>query len=986
MSVNHRVTAFAVAAWVLASAPVMAPARAQTLSSGGIEGVVQDSAGQPLRGTSVTLVEAGRGVARLTTTDANGRYQFLLVDAGEYAVVVEQVGYRPLRVQDVVLDAGQRLSVSAALRAATGAVTTGDVVSYGGSGHARAGAGEALTGTLLSALPNDRRDLGQVARLSSMLGPDLAAEGLPPSATGLALDGMRFEVAQHPASPGAGVAPVLPLSAMGAATFLSAPVDAEWSGVTGGIVGVQTRRGTGTPELRGFGRWSVPGLASSPFFDASGLRFNDADGGLVLTAPLVRDSAYLTVGVEGRHSERPLAALWANGSGADLLRVARDSFGVDLGSYARPRLARADALSGFARLDWQAAARQMVDARVVVTRIPTADDEQPALAPMGAVPTFSGTDVVASAGLRSLLGERSASELRLGFDASSRTFGAADSLSDSAPLALLASPALAFGAGPATSGEFSSSALRLRETFLFELGEHHLRGGLDGSTTSYREDYRYGTAGVFRFGGVSDFARRQGLFVQQTGPAPDARFTVNRYAVFAEDDWVPAPGLDLLVGVRGEREQLPSGAVSRDTLWYRLSDLTNDVLPKSKLRWSPRARLRWDVQDQHRWIVSAGATLSDDATDPAILGEVITQDGSTVVRRGVGTLAAWPNVPAAAQAPNVGAALTMLAPGFRAPRTVRVVGGVSRRLGSATLDVSGTYRHTDFLPTRTDLNQVTTTSGQDQYGRPIFGRLQQVGGLVVAAPGTDRRFAGLDQVWALSASAHSDYYGATVALRGQVRAADLLASYTYSTARDNWPSGWTAPASALAVPGGSGTAPDAPADFDVPHRLVLGVGLRGPLGTHLAALYRYRSGLPFTPGFAAGIDANADGTAGNDPAYIDPALAGMSALKGRWSCLAAEQGHFAARNSCRAPGVQSLDLRAALDLFRFGQGQVQATLDGLDLVQSDTGILDRALLQLDPASTLVGNRLPLAVNPRFGTIIGRQAPGRIFRVGLSLNW
>jgi len=985
MSVKRAVIALAIAASVCAGAPWGARASAQTLSSGGIEGVVRDSAGRALRGTSITLVDVASGAARMTTADANGRYRFPLLNPGDYDVVVEDVGFRPVRVTGVALDAGERLDVNATLAAVAGPVTSGEVVRYGGGEHVVAGAAEALTGSLLSSLPNDRRDLAQVARLSSTLGPDLAAEGLPPAYTGLALDGMPFQVAQHPASPGAGIDPVLPLSSISLASFLGAPADAQWGGATGGILAVQTRRGTAGTQLHAFGRWSVPGLASSSF--TRGLTFNDGDGGLVLTTPLVHDSAFLAVGVEGRHSERPLAALWANGSGADLLTVARDSFGVDLGSYARPRVARTNAVSAFARLDWQASATQGVDARVVVTRIPFADDGQAALVPLGAVPTYDGTDVIASAGLRSILGERTANELRLGFDASNRTFGTADSLSYAAPLAILALPGLGFGAGPATSGQFGNASVRLRETLLHDMGAHHLRIGLDGSSTSYKEDYRYGAAGVFLFGGVSDFARGQGLFVQRTGPAPDARFSIVHYALFAEDDWAPAPGLDLLLGVRGEREQLPSGAIARDTQWLSLTGIANDAVPKSKMRFSPRLSLRWDVQDQHAWIVNAAATLSEDGTDPAALGEVITQDGTTRVHRALGLLGPWPNVPGVTLAPDVGPVLTMLAPGFRPPRTARFSGGISRRLGdAATLDISGTYRHTEFLPTRTDLNLVASPSGKDQYGRPVYGQLQQVGSLIAVVPGTDRRFAGVDAAWALSSSAHSNYYGATVALRGRLRGADLLASYTYSAARDNWSSGWTAPASAFLTSGLGAVAPDAPADFDVPNRLVLGAGVRGPFGTHLAALYRYRSGLPFTPALAPGVDANADGTAGNDPAFVDSALPGMSALLSRWSCVSSQQGHFAARNSCRAPGVHSLDMRAALDLFRFGQGEVQITVDGLGLIQSDTGILDTALLQIDPAGKLAGDNLPLAVNPRFGTVVGSQAPGRIVRVGLSFNW
>ncbi|HEX9106856.1 MAG TPA: TonB-dependent receptor, partial [Longimicrobiales bacterium] len=735
-----------------------------------------------------------------------------------------------------------------------------------------------------------------------------------------------------------------------------------------------------------FGRWSPPGLASSRFFDTHGLSYNDADGGILLTTPLVRDSAYLTVGVEGRHTERPLAALWADGTGSDLLPVAR-SFGVDLSSYAHPRVARTEAISAFSRLDWQASDRQAVDARVVLTRIPFADDGQTALLPMGAAPTYDGTDVVASAGIRSVLGESTANEFRVGFDASSRTFGAGDSTGNAAPLAIVASPALGFGAGPATTGLFSNSTLRMRETLLYDVGSQHLRFGLDASSTAYREDYRYGAAGVFLYGGVSDFAAGRGLFVQRTGPAPDARFTIGRYALFLEDAWSTTAGLDVVLGLRAEREQLPRSGVAADSTWLRLTGLANDALPKSRFRISPRASLRWDVQNQHLWVVNAGAMLGSDPTDPAVYGELINQDGATRVRRGVGSLSAWPSLPSSVQAPDVGPVLSLMSTSYKPPRTARVSGGISRRLGAAAaLDISGLYRHTDFLPVRSDLNLVSSPAAQDQYGRPIFGKLQQVGSLLAAVPGSDRRFSTYDAVWALSSSAHSDYYGGTVALHGRVAGADLLASYTYSSTRDNWSSGWSAPVAPLATTGTGGSAADAPADFDVPQRFVLGASMRGPLGAHLSALYRYRSGLPFTPGFAAGVDANADGSAGNDPAFIDTALPGMSALLSRWSCLSAQQGKFATRNSCRAPGVQSLDARAALDLFKFNGRAVQVTFDGLGLFESDTGILDTALLQVDPAGALTGNHVPLAVNPRFGSVLARQAPGRIFRVGLSFNW
>ncbi len=89
MSVKRAVIVLAIAASACVCAAGAAPVAGQTLSSGGIEGVVQDSAGRALRETSVTLVDVLRGATRMASTDADGHYRFLLVDPGEYDVIAE---------------------------------------------------------------------------------------------------------------------------------------------------------------------------------------------------------------------------------------------------------------------------------------------------------------------------------------------------------------------------------------------------------------------------------------------------------------------------------------------------------------------------------------------------------------------------------------------------------------------------------------------------------------------------------------------------------------------------------------------------------------------------------------------------------------------------------------------------------------------------------------------------------------------------------
>jgi hypothetical protein len=157
----------------------------------------------------------------------------------------------------------------------------------------------------------------------------------------------------------------------------------------------------------------------------------------------------------------------------------------------------------------------------------------------------------------------------------------------------------------------------------------------------------------------------------------------------------------------------------------------------------------------------------------------------------------------------------------------------------------------------------------------------------------------------------------------------------------------------------------------------------------VAAFYRYRSGRPFTPGLRDGVDANADGSARNDPAFVDGTLPGMADLLAAWSCLAEQNGRFVERNSCRAPGVHTLDARLAV--FPSLRVPVSLVVDALNVLDADPADVDRALYLLDPVAPLVVDpasgavAVPLLVNPQFGEPVRRWAEGRRVRVGLRVE-
>ncbi len=98
----------AVAAATVILLPCSAAAQAV---SGVISGNVADSQGQVIPGATLTIVSQATNDARVTVSDGNGAFQVTNLQPGSYTVRVEMPSFRTLERKNVVLSAGERLSV-----------------------------------------------------------------------------------------------------------------------------------------------------------------------------------------------------------------------------------------------------------------------------------------------------------------------------------------------------------------------------------------------------------------------------------------------------------------------------------------------------------------------------------------------------------------------------------------------------------------------------------------------------------------------------------------------------------------------------------------------------------------------------------------------------------------------------------------------------------------------------------------------------------
>jgi hypothetical protein len=450
--------------------------------------------------------------------------------------------------------------------------------------------------------------------------------------------------------------------------------------------------------------------------------------------------------------------------------------------------------------------------------------------------------------------------------------------------------------------------------------------------------------------------------------------------------------LVVTAGVRYESQSLPLDQISPNLLVADYFAINSAVVPISKSSaLGPRGAITWNAGGTGATVVRLAGGLVPGRHDLADFSEVIRHNGATQIERATGAIG-WPDGGPAATLEST--PITMYGDEGRAPRSVVLEGSLAQRVARGTvLRVSGGYRHTDYLLRRDDLNLHAAPLATGDGGRAVWGELEQYGALIVAAPGSNRRFTEFDNVWVLSSSGYVDHQHATVSMthRG-AGGLSLVASYTWSKTEDNLLGQLSATPSDRALVLGTGVGDDEWAvgrsDLDIPHRIMLRAGYEMPSGLTLAARWRWRSGLPYTPGFRPGVDANGDGSGNNDPVSRQ-AVDGLNGLLESAGCEV-PSGDFAARNSCREDAVQALDAELGVRLPIGGERRVVLTLSAFNLVSTATGIVDRAAVLVDPNGSIGSDAngrltLPLILNDNFGQLLTRRNDPRTIRIGLRVE-
>ena len=985
-------------------------ARAQSLTNGALRGVaIYATASTPIIGVQITIEGAdGRPISFLET-DASGIFTVPLLAPGTYRVLAEQVGLQPVRLTGVIIAAGQTTSITFRLERKPPPVERVlEVHQPGATAGATIGrtvAGKALTqGDRNRAGTDISRDATEVVRSGDARDAwALSTGGLPATTSRLWVDGLPEMLTRHSALPGEPAsAPLFQREGLSQAQIQSMGFDVEWRGYPGALLAGHTLRGSNVLSFRPYATFSNATLGAAADDNPADSAGTSIQVGASFGGPIIRDTANFMLRLDYQQQRTPSAYPWANDQGTlngaavsirdAITTIGQDNYGTQLRQHVEPVVRTWSGISGTGRVDWRLGrhtamfrfgyARWTEDSPLLLDeRANLNDTELEAKDLSGALTITSSWSGFSN-------------EIRVGFANSSR-----DWTTGNLPATSLVAEDVAFGGSGALPGLFDNKAFDVSDVVQFQISRHRFKAGINYNASTHRQDYRYGANGIFTFGSLDDFANGNGTYYRSVSSTPEiATPNLSEGGLFFQDTWTASPEIALSLGLRYDLQKLPDEEISPNLPWFELTGQRNDYVPYDNHGWGPRAGLVWDVQNRGEWIVRGGAGVYYSGLDPSLFNEAILFDGGITTIRGQGTFTAWPTQPDLEVAPDVGPRLTLFNDTWRNPRTFKAGMGLSHVwTGGTTLHANAAYHHTDFLARRTDLNRNPIALGETQEGRPVYGTLVKQGSLISPAPQSNRRFNDFDLVSGLSSTGFSDYYEFSLLLERQLtRGLSFTASYSFTTTDDNVLGQRTLdPADQLnPFPEGVNGADwaEGRSDFDVPHRAALAgeykVGDKTPIS--VGARWRYRSGLPFTPGFRQGVDVNGDGAGGNDPAYLDAAITGLSSALSAAGCSGGTNV-FAERNSCREDAAHSLDLRFSVGLPLVAQdgSRLSVVLDAFNVVSSAVGLVDRALVLVDPNGALTtdgqGNvTLPLVVNPNFGNIQSRRNDPRLFRIGVRM--
>jgi outer membrane receptor protein involved in Fe transport len=1010
--------------------------RAQGVTTGAITGVVTNQQGQPVVNAQVSITNIATGYSNTVLTRTNGLYLVQGLEVGgPYTVAVISVGFADYKREDVYvrLSAATRIDAQLTVQAVALGELNISVSRTADFSPTRQGVSSVVSDTLIRRIPTLSRDFVDLLKLTPQVSNSLSGG---PSAGGawnryntVTIDGAneseRFNLNSTGGIPGgASGGRLISIEAVKEFRVLFTPTDVRQGNFTGMLVNAVTKNGTN--EFHGGGTLTY----RNEQFAAEALRGTDLSVkqySFSFGGPIIRNRLHFFIAPEWQDRSSPASGPYytANGTSPEAPAVARDSlaliasvmqqnYNFDVGTTG-PVDIKNPLTNLFGRIDFQINANHRLVVRQLINRTENTSFSRNS-GSLNTSPTvqnsgfrfgsnmFNGVNKNRStaAQLFSNFAGGASNELNASFN----TIRDLREVPNQAPEVSVGVNmggtvrATVFGTEQFSPGnQLDQDILEVVDNFTIPMGQHTLTFGGRLDHTKIYNSFAQRSYGVYVFPTIAalEAGTPSGYSVgydnSGTGRGIPAAFRINVYSLYAQDQWSLSDRFAVNYGIRADIPKFLDTPLANDTLTKLAPQLHTDIVPKTRVLFSPRIGFNYDPTGDRRNQIRGNIGIFTGPPPYILLANAFANTGLGLVTlsctnaltpaftlnvQQLPKACAGQPTPAPGQAGTAGINLTD--PDFKYPQYLGISGGFDRQLPFNTvLTVEAMYRKAINGILIRDLNlegprMVGSEPYTDVNGRVLYADTISASGSVT---NTNQRmitsFRGVSfSEGLIEVTNQSKDYNYTVSGQLAHRFSESLEgtfSYTFTRSRDvqsltsdraisNWRNGRQLSTS-------HDELLTAPSVFERPHRIVAYGTYTLPWKlTDISVFYEGQSGAVVT--YVANGDLNGDGYNGNDPIYVprdatnaneirigtgtgaafvqDAALAqAFDKFISDQSCLDSQRGSIMKRDSCRSPFQHRLDLSIRQSIPQIRGQQLTLQLDVfnfMNLLNKDWGVID----------------------------------------------
>jgi hypothetical protein len=614
-----------------------------------LAGVIEDASGGVVAGAKLRAEEAKTGLRREAVSDTNGAYRLAFLPPGEYQLVVDAAGFRPMLRSGLVLRVGQDLRLD--MRLEVGSVdervsVTADPALVEINSVALS---QVVDERRVRELPLNGRDIVQLIQFqpgvhaarndpgditTGSKGTRVTVAGARPSTNVYLLDGTVINNIGNRTAAGAtgsltGVETIQEFRAY------TNGYSAEFSRAAGGAFQIITKSGSNEWHGSAFAFARNDNVDARNYFDAVRPEFQRQQFGGSLGGRVVRDRTFFFGSYEGYReklgqtitrtvpeataaavaaSVRPYLALWPKPTSDP---VPGDGAALYTTVFSRPL--REDFAN--VRLDHRATERDTLFVRYTMSdssQMFLSDEVFPQFANrLSNRPQFATLQWTRS------LGARAVNEARAGF-ARSNPMEVAGNPDLHRDLAFVPGEGLgviaiggfdAFGQDRSLPRRVTQNSYQLSDQLTWQRGRHQWSFGAQLERLHYNVNSSSLLRGEFRFNTLTDFLRGNAATFE--GMLPGARDFIRGYRQtlfgwYAQDAWRVHRRLVLHLGIRHEFVTEPTEQHGRLNNLRHYTDRTVTLgtpFSTQKTNVAPRVGFAWDPRGDQKWAVRGGGGL-----------------------------------------------------------------------------------------------------------------------------------------------------------------------------------------------------------------------------------------------------------------------------------------------------------------------------------------------------------------------------------------